>query len=139
MANELDGRDIYLIINDTIFANEQGLTNSETQETMETTSKHSTSARKTFIYGDGTGTITANGFYCITDPSGQIGYHALKALKNAKTKVTYELGYFTAGGIIEVGTALITAINMTANLGSPATFDISLLKDGNYLEVNYDS
>jgi predicted secreted protein len=139
MANEIDGRDIYLIIDNDIFANEQGLANNETQATMETTNKHTTNSRKTFIYGDGTGTITANGFYCVTDPSGQTGYHDLKAKMKAKTKIVYELGKFGIGGIIETGTALITAINMKADLNSPATFDISLLKDGDYTEVNYDS
>lgn len=139
MANEIEGREIYLIIDDDIFANEQGLANNETQDTMETTNKHTTNGRKTFIYGDGTGTITANGFYCVTDPSGQTGYHDLKAKKKAKTKVVYELGYFKAGGIIESGTALITAINMKADNGSVATFDISLQKDGDYTEAEYNS
>lgn len=139
MSNEIDGRDVYLIIDDLIFANEQGLTNSETQDTMETTNKHTTNSRKTFIPGDGTGTIAANGFYCVTDPNGTAGYHALKAKMKAKTVVIYELGKFGTSGIIESGSAIITAVNMASALGSPATFDLSLQKTGDYTETPFTS
>lgn len=139
MANELDGREIYLIINDTILVNEQGLTNNETADTLETTNKHTVNKRKTFIPSETTGTISANGSYCITDPNGYIGYHAIKALMKANTQVNYEIGKFAAGGKIESGTAIITACNLSANRGSLVTFDITLQKTGDYSEDTYES
>lgn len=134
MANEINGRDVYLVIDSQIFANEQGLTNSETTDTMETTSKHTTNGRKTYIAGDSTGTITANGFYCISDPAGTIGYHALKVHQKAGDILTYELGRFDGINEVEMGSCIITSINMNAALGSPATYDISLQKTGDYLD-----
>ena len=139
MANELDGREIYLIINDTILVNEQGLTNNESADTLETTNKHTVNKRKTFIPSETTGTISANGSYCITDPTGYIGYHAIKALMKANTIVTYEIGKVASGGKIEAGSALITACNLSANRGSLVTFDITLQKTGDYTEGSYES
>ena len=139
MANELDGREIYLIINDTSLVNEQGLTNNESADTLETTNKHTVNKRKTFIPSETTGTISANGSYCITDPTGYIGYHAIKALMKANTIVTYEIGKFASGGKIEAGSALITACNLSANRGSLVTFDITLQKTGDYTEGSYES
>ena len=139
MANEKDGRDIYLIIDDLIFANENGLSNSETTDSLETTNKHTANKRKTFITGEGTGTITANGLYCITDPDGQIGYHALDTKRKAGTAVTYELGNFAAGGKVESGSAIITSLNATYNRNEPATYDITLQKTGDYTSDDYSS
>jgi predicted secreted protein len=139
MANELDGSGIYLIISDLIFANERGVTNSESGDSLETTNKHSTSKRKTFIGGETTGTITANGLYCVTDPSGTIGYESLKATYLARTPVTYEVGYVASGGKIESGSAIITALNMTANENEPASWDISLQKTGVWSIDDYSS
>jgi predicted secreted protein len=139
MANELDGRGIYLIIDDSIFANEQGVTNSETKDSLETTNKHTPNKRKTFITGEGTGTITANGLYAITDETGYDGYHALKTKMKAGAAVTYELGYMQSGGLVETGSAIITSLNMTANRNEPATYDITLQKTGDYTETSYSS
>ena len=139
MANEKDGRDIYLIIDDLIFANEQGLSNSESVDSLETTNKHTANKRKTFITGEGTGTITANGLYCISDPSGQIGYYALDTKKKAGTAVAYELGNFAASGKVEAGSAIITSLNATFNRNEPATYDITLQKTGDYTIDDYSS
>ena len=139
MANELDGSGIYLIIDDEIFANERGLTNSETMDSLETTSTHSTSKRKTFITGESTGTITANGLYAVTDATDYDGYHALKTKMLAGSSVTYEVGSRGARGEIETGSAIITSLNMTANENEPATYDITLQKTGVYTEAEYSS
>jgi len=134
-----NGTDIYLIINDLIFANEKGVANNETSDSLETTTKHSPSKRKTFIAGESTGTITANGLYEISDTAGDIGYHTLKALQLAGTAVTYELGYQATGGVIESGSAIITAINMSSDQNTPGAYDISLQKTGVYTEATYSS
>jgi len=139
MANEIDGRDIYLIIDDDRFANEQGLTNAETSDMLETTNKHTPNKRKTFIASESTGTITCNGLYCVDDPSGQTGYHDLKAKQKAGTEIEYELGYFANGGIIESGKGYITSINMNANRAEIATFDVTIQKSGDYAEAAYAS
>ena len=139
MANEVDGREVYLIINEKIFVNEQGLTNNETADTLETTNKHTLNKRKTFIGSESTGTISVNGGYCITDPAGYTGYHALKALMKAQTQVTYEVGKFAAGGMIESGNGIITGCNLTANRGSLVTFDVTIQKTGDYAEAEYSS
>lgn len=139
MANNIKGRDIYLIIDDDKFANEQGLTNSETMDTLETTDKHTPNNRKTFITDTSTGTITANGFYCLTDADGEVAYHSLKTKYKAGTLVAYELGYFDTGGVIESGNAYITNINLNANSGEVATYDISLQKTGDFTEGSYTS
>lgn len=139
MANEVDGREVYLIINDTILVNEQGLTNNESTDTLETTNKHTVNKRKTFISSESTGTISANGGYALSDPSGYIGYEAIKALQKAGTTVNYEVGKFDTGGIIEAGTAIITACNLTANRGSLVTFDVTLQKTGDYSSNPYQS
>lgn len=139
MANELNGSDIYLIIDNDIFANEKGVSNSESTDTLETTNKHSTAKRKTFIGGESTGTITANGLYCVSDPSGTTGYHDLKAKQLAGTAVTYEVGYVATGGIIESGSGIITACNMSADQNGAAVYDISIQKSGVYAEASYSS
>lgn len=139
MANEVDGRDVYLIIDDLILVNEQGLTNNETADTIETTNKHTVNYRKTFIGSESTGTISANGSYSITDPTGYTGYHALKAKQKARTPVTYEVGKFATGGMIESGSGIITGCNQSANRGSLVTFDITIQKTGDYTEAQYSS
>jgi hypothetical protein len=139
MANEINGRDVYLILDDLKFANEQGLTNSETIDMLESTNKHSPNKRKTFIADESTGTITANGFYCITDPTGTAGYHALKAIAKAGTEISYELGNFATGGIIESGKCLINTITQNANRAELSTYDISLQKTGDWVEATYAS
>lgn len=139
MANELNGTGIYLIIEDDIFANETTVSNSESTDAIETTNKHSTAKRKTFIGGESTGTITASGMYCVTDPSGMTGYHDLKAFQLAGTSVTYEIGYVASGGMIETGEGIITACNMTAGKNEAATFDITIQKTGVYTEAAYSS
>lgn len=139
MADEIKGRDIYLIIDDDKFANEQGMTNSETMDTIEVTNKHTPDNRKAFITDTSTGTITCNGFYTLADGSGEVSYHSLKAKYLAGAAITYELGYFDTGGVIESGSALITAINLNANTGEASTFDISLQKTGAYAETAYSS
>lgn len=139
MANEKDGRGFYLIIDDNYFANEQGFTNNETTDSLETTHKHTPNKRKTFITGESTGTITANGMYGLTDAEGYSGYEALKAKQLAGEEVSYEIGLMEAGGKVESGTAIITAINLTANRNEPATYDISLQKTGAYTATDYSS
>ena len=136
---EVDGRDVYLVIDDLIFVNEQGVTNNETTDTIETTNKHTVNYRKTFIGSESTGTISANGSYSITDPTGYTGYHALKEKQKARTVVTYEIGKFATGGKIETGSGIITACNQTANRGSLVTFDITIQKTGDYTESTYSS
>jgi len=134
-----NGTDIYLIINDYKFAYEKDASNSENSDMIETTTKHSTSKRKTFIAGESTGKITANGLYEITDAAGDIGYHALKALQLAGTAVTYEYGYQATDGVIESGSALIESINEGTPQNGVATYDISLQKTGAYSEASYSS
>jgi len=139
MANEIDGRDIYLIIDDDKFANESGLTNSENSDMLETTNKHTTNKRKTYLSSESTGTITCNGMYCVTDPTDTTGYHDLKAKQKAGTKIAYEVGYFADGGIIEAGNGFIQSITMNANRNEVATYDITIQKDGDYSEDTYSS
>ena len=139
MANEKDGRGFYLIIDDLIFANESGSSNSETFDSIETTHKFTPNARKTFIVGESTGTITANGLYGITDAVGYGGYDALKAKAKLREEVTYEHGYMGAGGKVESGSAIITAINQGADKNGAATYDISLQKTGDYTVTDYSS
>jgi hypothetical protein len=139
MANEVYGGDVYLIIDDLILVNEQGATNSETSDMLESTNKHTPNKRKTFEYGESTGTISANGMLALTDPSGYAGYYALLAKQKARTKVTYEIGEMVAGGKVETGTALINSVNKAANRGELVTFDISLQKDGDYAVTTYSS
>ena len=139
MANEKDGRGFYLIIDDNYFANEQGFTNNETTDSLETTHKHTPNKRKTFITGESTGTITANGMYGLTDGVGFSGYETLKAKQLAGEEVNYEIGFMEEGGKVESGTAIITAINLTANRNEPATYDISLQKTGAYTVNDYSS
>ena len=139
MANEKDGRGFYLIIDDLIFANEVGSTNSETFDAIETTHKFTANARKTHIVGESGGTLTANGLYGITDGAGYGGYDALKAKAKLREAVTYEHGYMGAGGKVESGNAIITAINQGADKNGAATYDISLLKTGDYTVNDYSS
>lgn len=139
MANEINGSDIYLVVNDLTFVNERGVSNSETGDSLETTNKHSTNKRKTFIGGETTGTITANGLYCVTEAAGTIGYESLKTIYKARTAVTYELGYVATGGKIESGSAIITNLNMTANENEPASWDITLQKTGDFSVDDYSS
>ena len=139
MANELDGRGFYLIIDDLIFANEIGASNNETTDSIETTSKHTSSKRKTFITGESTGTISANGLVSLTDAFGDIGYEELKVKQLAGSSVTYEFGYMGTDGTIESGSAIITSLNMTANKNEAVTYDISLQKTGAYTTANYSS
>ncbi len=139
MANEVYGSDIYLIINDMSFANEQGLTNNETSDILETTNKHSPSRRKTYKAFESTGTISVNGLYALEDPTGQIGYDALKALQLAGTEIEYELGYFSTGGVIESGNGVIQNCNMSANKGELVSFDLTIQKSGAYVTAEYSS
>lgn len=139
MANEVYGGDVYLIIDDLVLVNEQGATNSETSDMLESTNKHTLNRRKTFEYGESTGTITANGMLALTDPSGYGGYYALLAKAKARTKVTYEIGEMVDGGKVETGTALINSVNKAANRNELVTFDISLQKDGDYVIADYSS
>jgi predicted secreted protein len=139
MANEKDGRGFYLIIDNNYFANEQGFTNNETTDSLETTHKHTPNKRKTFITGESTGTITANGMYGLTDGAGFSGYETLKAKQLAGEEVNYEIGLMEAGGKVEAGTAIITDIKLTANRNEPATYDISLQKTGAYTVNDYSS
>lgn len=139
MANEKDGRGFYLIIDDLIFANEIGSNNSETFDSIETTHKFTTNARKTYIVGESGGTLTANGLYGITDAVGYGGYDALKAKAKLRAAVDYEHGYMNTGGKVESGSAIITAINLGADKNGAATYDISLQKTGDYLISDYSS
>jgi hypothetical protein len=139
MANEIYGGDLYLIINDDKFGNEQGVTNNESSDVLETTNKHSASRRKTYKAFESTGTISANGLYTLADPSGMKGYHTLKALQLAGTAVTYEIGYFSTGGVIETGSGVIQTCNLSANRGELVTFDITIQKSGAYAEAAYSS
>jgi predicted secreted protein len=139
MANNINGSEIYLIINDDWFANEKGLSSSGSTDVLETTDKHSTGKVKTYLSGEHGGTISVNGLYCVSDPSGQIGFHDIDALRLAGTAVTFELGYFASGGIIQSGSALITACNLSADQNSPGAFDVTLQKSGAYTESDYSS
>jgi hypothetical protein len=139
MADEIYGGDLYLIIDDDKFANEQGLTNNETSDVLETTNKHSADRRKTFKAFESTGTISVNGLYTLADPSGMTGYHSLKALQLAGTEIDYEVGYFSNGGVIESGKGVIQNCNLSANRGELVTFDITIQKSGSYSEDPYAS
>ena len=136
---ELDGRDIYLILDDDIFASENELSDSEEADMLETTDKHTPNKRKTFISGETTGTITVSGLYVVTPGSGKIGYHDIKTKFKAGTAVSYELGYMGAGGKIEAGDALVQSISRTANRNAVATYSITLQKTGDYTEGDYTS
>jgi predicted secreted protein len=139
MADEIYGGDVYLIINDDKFGNETGVTNNESSDIIETTHKHTPSKRKTYIVGESTGTISANGVYTLSDPTSSIGYYSLLELQKTGEEVDYEIGYFSTGGIIESGKALIQNCNLSANRGEMVQFDITLQKTGDYDVDTYSS
>jgi hypothetical protein len=137
--NEIYGGDVYLIINDDKFGNEQGVTNNESADMIETTHKHTPNKRKTYIPGESTGTLSANGVYTLEDPTGMKGYHTLKGYQKAGTLVNYEIGYFSTGGVIESGKGFIQNCNLSANRGEMVQFDVTIQKDGDYEEDAYSS
>lgn len=122
------GVDILILVNGTIVGGQRGATLSESVETLETTHKL-TDGFKTFEYGFGEWTVSADGVYI----KGDAGYVALRDAMRNKQKVTLRIQ--EEGVNIEQGQALVTSRELEGAYDGEATYSVEFQGTGTITPV----